>query len=111
MRAASIFDVGNLLMLSTVVILVIASGSASHAKCVMKYERIPDAGPSCTAMVGYADGVRVGPYLISGQIVRARGDCGPASSQSGSIVGSDRVRVGGAVRVLSEDCRSSTPAR
>jgi hypothetical protein len=82
------------------------TAQVASAGCVLKREAMRD-DPKCIGLVGYAHGTRVGFFHWGGANVTVGGTC-QGSFPKGSLVGANRVQVGGGVKTLSEDCRSTT---
>jgi hypothetical protein len=96
------------LFLATVipVLLLTLSAQVAVAGCVLKRQAMAD-DPKCIGLVGYANGTRVGFFHWNGANVTVGGKC-TTNHPSASLVGANRVQTAGGVRVLSDDCRSTT---
>jgi len=99
---------GDVLMKSLLLaaIGVAISAQTASAGCVLKREAMSD-DRKCIGLVGYANGARVGFFHWNGSNATVGGKC-ESDHPKAALVGSDRVQVGGGVRVLSDDCRRST---
>lgn len=96
----------RLLLASTVTLVWAVSVQVASAGCVLKREAMRD-DLKCIGLVGYANGGWVGFFHWKGANATVGGKCQSGHPQA-SLVGSNRVQVGGGVRVLSDDCRSTS---
>ncbi len=87
------------------IVAVAGLTQAASAACVLKREPLRE-DPQCIGLVGYANGDRVGYFAWRGRNVTVGGTCA-ALHPRGSLSGSNRVSVGGIVRILTDDCRGT----